>query len=112
MLTLTLTDFRGNVIRTEEFADIDAANAAVNAHSEGPDCGLNFYEWDEKVIGQCEMCNQLYLRTDEVKDEETGNSGFCSDDCMLEAVDEVRVGRYEASREYAMYGNDYDSWYR
>lgn len=109
---IVLVDAFNEVVDDLTFDSIDAANVAFDQLSCGPNAGLHFFEWDETEIGQCECCDRLYLRSEEMKDEATGDSGFCSDDCVLQAIDEVRMYRYEAYREYAMCGDDYDSWYR
>ena len=75
-------------------------------------CGLEFVEPDYNEVGQCEYCDCLYDKRDEVLGGRDGNAGFCSDDCRREADDDIRIGDIEAQREYELYGNDMDSWYR
>jgi len=61
----------------------------------------------------CEFCNQPYDPTEfEVKGGRSGTSGFCSDDCKRDADEEIRVADCEARREFELYGDDRDSWYR
>jgi len=60
---------------------------------------------------QCEFCDEEFNGAP-VTSEETGKRVFCSDDCLTEALDEIRSGQREAKRQYELYGDDLDSWYR
>jgi hypothetical protein len=58
----------------------------------------------------CEYCCEEFDPKQFVITED--NMQFCSDDCLREHRDEVRIGRIEAKKQWELYGDDYDSWYR
>ena len=60
---------------------------------------------------QCERCDDP-ITGEPLTSEETGKRVFCSIDCLSEATDDMRIARIEAKREYELYGNDLDSWFR
>ena len=60
---------------------------------------------------QCEKCDDEFDH-EPITSPETGKRTFCSDDCLNEAIDDLRIARIEAKREYEMYGDDLDSWFR
>lgn len=62
-------------------------------------------------VHQCEICDE-YFATEPIKSEETGLRQFCSDDCLQEAIDDLRIARIEAKEQYELYGDDLDSWLR
>ena len=57
---------------------------------------------------RCEYCDHFFLE-EPVTD---GLREFCSDDCLRDYLEDVRVGECEARREYELYGDDLDSWFR
>lgn len=64
---------------------------------------------------QCEQCDiefdyEPVMYPD--PDSRWANCQFCSDECAAEAYEEVWVNAQESRREYELYGNDMDSWYR
>lgn len=59
----------------------------------------------------CEMCDEP-LYGEPVTSEETGPRLFCSEECLQEAQEELRLYAAEAKREWEMFGDDVDSWYR
>ena len=59
----------------------------------------------------CGQCNQL-LDREVVTCEELPREQFCCDECMLDSLEELRVARMDDQREYEIWGDDYDSWYR
>jgi len=60
---------------------------------------------------QCEVCDEFFAH-EPIMSEETGKRGFCSEGCLQEAIDDLRIARIEAKREYELYGDDLDSWFR
>lgn len=63
------------------------------------------------IPNQCGFCNEFYHEPP-IMSEETGLSEFCCDGCLQEALEEIRIDRIEGRRQYEMYGDDMDSWYR
>lgn len=62
---------------------------------------------------QCEYCDEEFDHEPVVDpDSRTGNRTYCSCDCHADAVEDFGVGDREAQREFEVYGDDYDSWYR
>ena len=68
---------------------------------------------------QCEKCD-LELAAEDAEQQPAGQyqcedgvtRTFCCDDCFVESEEDYRIGRMEARREYAVYGDDLDSWFR
>lgn len=57
---------------------------------------------------QCEMCNCLFEHEPVFDELHT----YCSDDCLNDAAEDQRVCDIIDQKEYEMYENDFDSWYR
>lgn len=103
MIHATHYNDRGEVDERRTFNSLDEFRAAVMT-----DLGW----WDSDDVCQCEKCDEHFMAPETVLGGRTGRSTFCSDDCKLEADDDIMIGDREAAEQYAMYGNDYDSWYR
>jgi hypothetical protein len=56
----------------------------------------------------CENCDEKILPW--MEGTECGR--YCSHDCQIDDEDRRHAARLEDSREYEIYGTDYDSWYR
>jgi hypothetical protein len=63
---------------------------------------------------QCEFCDEFFHPEHgcEWIGGRHGKSHFCSKDCFREAQEEIRIADCEARREFDLYGDDLDSWYR
>jgi len=59
----------------------------------------------------CEVCHDP-IREEPIVSEETGKREFCSDECLFEAIEDMRIARIEAKQQYDLYGDDLDSWFR
>ena len=69
---------------------------------------------DDK-IPQCEYCDIFVVGPDALSEmviDPDDPRRYCSDGCYLDAAEQRRVGMIEAGREFEIWGNDYDSWYR
>lgn len=60
---------------------------------------------------QCEKCDEFFDE-EPITSEETGKREFCSDECLQEAIDDMRIARIEAKQQWDLYGDDVDSWFR
>jgi DNA replicative helicase MCM subunit Mcm2 (Cdc46/Mcm family) len=65
---------------------------------------------------QCEYCDE-YFAHEPIPYPDPAiaakrKATFCSDDCAYDALDDLRLAYMEDSREFEMWGTDYDSWYR
>lgn len=60
---------------------------------------------------QCELCDEP-IDGHPITSEETGDRVFCSIDCVNEAIDNILIAKIDAKREYELYGDDLDSWFR
>lgn len=60
---------------------------------------------------QCEKCDEFFDE-EPITSEETGKRKFCSDDCLQEALDDMRIAKIEAKQQWELYGDDVDSWFR
>lgn len=76
-------------------------------------CGMEWTEkeWMRETSPLCEVCDDVIVDKP-ITSEETGKRQFCSDYCCNEAKDDLRIARIEADQQFALYGDDYDSWYR
>lgn len=99
----------GEVVKVLEFVDLPELEE-VNQLVLDQTNGLRSIYWEEDKVGMCECCDCLYDRKDEVLGGRTGQSGFCSDDCKLEADDEIRMWDARDQRNVEIYGDDVASW--
>ena len=60
---------------------------------------------------QCENCDEFF-EDEPITSPETGKRGFCSDDCLQEMIEKIELAKAEDKRQYELYGDDIDSWYR
>lgn len=62
---------------------------------------------------QCEICDEA-CQDNSIFFTNIRNIDYvvCSDDCRLEGEDATRVAERESHREYELYGDDLDSWFR
>jgi len=110
MIHVTIVNLEGEEFGKAQFdsaAELETAQDKILASSMS---GLE-YRWDEKEIGQCEVCDCLFERW-EAEDIQVEGRDCCSDDCAREAEDDLRIARLEGQRELEMCGTDVDSWFR
>ena len=94
--------------------DLEENHHGCRDHDHGKNTICPSCRWcaacDEKEH-QCEVCDEFFVG-EPITSEETGKRQFCSDDCLFEAREDKRIAEIEAKREYELYGDDLDSWFR
>ena len=111
MIKTTIVDIEGKVYGVKAFKSVEELGQGQQQLLLVTHNGLE-YSYDTALIGMCECCDGLYLREHEVLGGRSGQSGFCSDICAREAAEDARIADWEAKREYELYGDDIDSWFR
>jgi len=69
----------------------------------------------DKEPHQCEYCNLFFWYTPEKQSLEYDlkqRRTYCSLECAADADEDCRVNQIESKREFEMWGDDLDSWYR
>ena len=75
----------------------------------GAECRCLLCEYcDEKITPQMEGWQEDYY----VYPNSDKKANCCCDECANELQDQILIARLEDSREYEIWGYDYDSWYR
>jgi hypothetical protein len=102
MFTAQLVDYNQNgreVLDTRQFETLEEFNAANQAQTE---IGTPFWECDS--LGQCEMCDRFYFKSDAYYGGRTGKAGFCSKQCKDDADEEIHYWN-QVDREENRYGD-------
>ena len=75
---------------------------------------LDIIGHENDPLPQCGHCNEIMVGPffEHTVHPDLKNEVFCNEFCLNEALSDARIARYEAAREFELYGNDYDSWYR
>lgn len=63
-------------------------------------------------LKMCECCDQHYFESDGNCETLRGirgeTIGVCSNYCLIEVEEDIRIGDMETRENYYLYGNDYD----
>lgn len=60
----------------------------------------------------CESCGELVTGEKVTREHHRITQAYCSEDCAHDAEEDLWVGHREAAREFEIYGDDFDSWFR
>ena len=107
-VTAKIVDDSGREFGQAVFSGPDAMrllNAAETALLAASACQLR-YVVDEELIGECELCGQLYWLADGRVGGRSGKARYCSDDCWQEEED-----LWRSAEKGNLWGDIWDSSY-
>jgi hypothetical protein len=61
---------------------------------------------------RCLLCENCDIKIDLTWMEGSECGRFCCDQCVVDDEEKRRVAQMEDAREFAIWGDDFDSWYR